>query len=500
MQRAFALAIDVAIVLMATLFALLLRDNFEPPPHRLPEAIPYLILTAVVSVPVFAMFGINRAIWRFAGPTDYWRLIGAMAAIVLGALVFAFIYNRLDGVSRSWPILQFMVGVLMLIGLRVLYRHRHAARRGPGKSAPLQVTDAVQSETVLVVGLSPLTEMYLLSIAEFAADRIRVAGLLGRTDRHVGRRIENVQVLGLPEDVDDVLKELETHGVLVDRIVVASDFATLPALAREALLKVSRSGAIELQILTDQLGLSEASSRSRPSDHNKPRRAALQQEDNRGDAEFLIPQDDASQLSQRGYWRVKRAFDVVLAALLIGMLAPIALAVAGAVALTIGRPVTFWQQRPGLGGRAFRLLKFRSMAPAYTSDGKLLADDDRTSKVGDLLRRTRLDELPQLLNIVFGDMSFVGPRPLLPRDQSEGHRARLLVRPGLTGWAQVIGGRTISADDKAALDVWYVRNASLRLDLEIMLRTVPIILFGERVSHETIKRTWDDLSARGIVR
>jgi len=97
-------------------------------------------------------------------------------------------------------------------------------------------------------------------------------------------------------------------------------------------------------------------------------------------------------------------------------------------------------------------------------------------------------------------MSFVGPRPLLPQDQSTAYRARLLVRPGLTGWAQAIGGRGISAEDKAALDVWYVRNASMALDTEIALRTVPVILFGERISIPLIERAWSDLRESGVLR
>jgi lipopolysaccharide/colanic/teichoic acid biosynthesis glycosyltransferase len=122
-----------------------------------------------------------------------------------------------------------------------------------------------------------------------------------------------------------------------------------------------------------------------------------------------------------------------------------------------------------------------------------LLDHERLSPVGELLRRTRLDELPQLFNILRGDMSFIGPRPLLPRDQDVSHRARLLVRPGLTGWAQVVGGRAISANDKAALDVWYVKHASLWLDFKVVLKTIPIVLFGETISRHQIESAWSDL-------
>ena len=104
------------------------------------------------------------------------------------------------------------------------------------------------------------------------------------------------------------------------------------------------------------------------------------------------------------------------------------------------------------------------------------------------------------MNILRGDMSFVGPRPLLPRDQPGDCPARLQVRPGLTGWAQVVGGRDISPEDKAALDVWYVRNASFFLDLQIAVRTVPVLLLGERVSAALIEHAWRDLNACGIAK
>ena len=145
------------------------------------------------------------------------------------------------------------------------------------------------------------------------------------------------------------------------------------------------------------------------------------------------------------------------------VLAPFMLFVAILAAIDVGLPVTFWEQRPSLNGRRFKLCKFYTMAATLDASGQRVPDDERTSGVGRFLRRTRLDELPQLFNILSGDMSFVGPRPLLPIDQPAAYAARLLVRPGLTGCAQVKDGREISAADKAALDVWYVRNASLAL-------------------------------------
>ncbi|MFY0610400.1 MAG: sugar transferase [Hyphomicrobiaceae bacterium] len=195
----------------------------------------------------------------------------------------------------------------------------------------------------------------------------------------------------------------------------------------------------------------------------------------------------------------RRCIDAIAALSLLVLLSPVLITTAALVRLFIGSPVAFWQQRPGRGGVPFRLYKFRTMRAPHDETGRLLSDEERTSPVGNFLRRFRLDELPQLFNILVGDMSFVGPRPLLPRDQAPSDCARLLVRPGLTGWAQVVGGRAVSADDKAALDVWYVKNASLLLDLQIAIRTVPMILFGESIHRSTITDVWHELRRDGIV-
>ncbi len=205
-------------------------------------------------------------------------------------------------------------------------------------------------------------------------------------------------------------------------------------------------------------------------------------------------------MAKRPYWAIKRTADSIAALFLILLLWPLMLLTIILLAVSLGTPVHFWQQRPGLAGRSFRLYKFRTMKAAHDLSGVKLSDEERVSQIGNVLRRLRLDELPQLFSILWGDMSFIGPRPLLPRDQSEAFRARLLVRPGLTGWAQVIGGRDISPEDKAALDVWYVRNASIALDIQILLRTVPVVLLGDRIRRSRIERAWRDLRDAGVLR
>lgn len=175
--------------------------------------------------------------------------------------------------------------------------------------------------------------------------------------------------------------------------------------------------------------------------------------------------------------------DRVLALLAAVALLPLAAATALVVALAMGRPLLFRQQRAGLGGRPFRLLKFRTMHPPRAGRHPLADDAARTSRAGAILRRTRLDELPQLLNVIRGDMAIVGPRPLLPETIAElGERGvrRGSVRPGLTGWAQTHGGPRLGEADKIALDLWYIDHRSLSLDLRILFLTLSVILFGDR--------------------
>jgi len=178
----------------------------------------------------------------------------------------------------------------------------------------------------------------------------------------------------------------------------------------------------------------------------------------------------------------KRLFDALAAAAALIVLAPVLAIIAILVAAKLGRPVLFRQQRSGLQGRPFRLAKFRSMTGAKDAEGRLLPDDVRLTAFGRQLRSTSLDELPSLWNVLKGEMSLVGPRPLhcsYDERYSPTQRRRLEVRPGLTGWAQVNGRNALSWSDKFALDVWYVDHQSFWLDLKIIVRTV-VAVFGAR--------------------
>nr|WP_205755310.1 sugar transferase [Azotobacter chroococcum] len=180
-------------------------------------------------------------------------------------------------------------------------------------------------------------------------------------------------------------------------------------------------------------------------------------------------------------------FDILVAATALLLLAPLLLVLAWLVRRRIGAPVLFRQLRPGLHGRPFELLKLRSMREALDERGRPLPDAERLTPFGRLLRASSLDELPELWNVLRGDMSLVGPRPLLmeylPLYTPEQAR-RHAVRPGITGWAQVNGRNALSWEEKFRLDVWYVDHRSFRLDLRILLLTLKRVLAREGINAE----------------
>ena len=191
---------------------------------------------------------------------------------------------------------------------------------------------------------------------------------------------------------------------------------------------------------------------------------------------------------------MKRIFDLVTIFFGLIILLPVIMLTALVLISKLGLPIFFQQSRPGLNGKIFKMLKFRTMTNDYDKNGRLLSDESRMTKLGKLLRSTSLDELPSLWNVLKGDMSLVGPRPLLVEylplysiQQARRHE----VKPGVTGWAQINGRNTISWDEKFNLDVWYVDNQSIWLDIKILWLTVRKVIAGNGINqanHATVER------------
>jgi lipopolysaccharide/colanic/teichoic acid biosynthesis glycosyltransferase len=191
---------------------------------------------------------------------------------------------------------------------------------------------------------------------------------------------------------------------------------------------------------------------------------------------------------------IKSFFDFLVSVVILALLLPVLIIVALIIKNRLGSPILFRQERPGLNGKYFQMIKFRTMLDSVDGNGNYLPDSERLTYFGSFLRSTSLDELPELWNVLKGDMSLVGPRPLLveylplySKDQSRRHE----VKPGITGWAQVNGRNAIGWDDKFKLDVWYVDNRSFWLDIKILFLTIKRVISRDGVSqsgHVTIEK------------
>jgi len=491
LRRITLISFDLLFVASATLIAVMLRGYFDTLSESLLALMPYSLISLCCASVIFFLGGVDRTPWRYSSVADHLQVIVLTVLAILLALVITFAFNRLAPVARSLPVLQGGLIVSILIVARGVARfwytrQIHISEKRRDNEQP--------HETVLIVGVNTITELFLLSVKEFAPQRLRVAGILAEESNMRGRAIQQKSVLGTVEELQEILQSLEVHGVAVDRIVVTTSADRLQPRSLDKLLEIEKSSDIVVQFLLDRLGI-EGVCQNKLIPSGLERNSAPRQTAVARMVGGVIDVDRTNQ-AEKSVILQKRIVDVCGAALLAFMLTPIALLVALAVALDVGFPLIFWQQRPGLYGRPFKLYKFRTMRAAHDKHLVRIPDDQRSSGVGQILRRTRLDELPQLYNVLIGDMSLIGPRPLLPCDQPPEYAARLLMRPGITGWAQVNGGRIISTFDKLILDIWYVQNASFVLDFAIVVRTMMMILFGDRINIDAIKQARNHLGSK----
>jgi FlaA1/EpsC-like NDP-sugar epimerase len=186
MHRLTLLVVDLVLLSLATAAALLLRDNLEVSPTRFRDLLPYLTITLAVGAGVLSVMGLNRAVWRLSAMPDYLRIMAAMVSTVILSVAIAFIGFRLDGIARSLPILQCILGTCLLVGSRVAARLHYTMRRRAETARPFSGYAAEGLENVLLVGLNPIAELYLEAAVQFPESRVRVVGLLGRGERHTG--------------------------------------------------------------------------------------------------------------------------------------------------------------------------------------------------------------------------------------------------------------------------------------------------------------------------
>lgn len=450
---------------------------------RLVDLAPYCFFAVTAAFISLPLCGTNRNLWSYTSFNDLQRLILAAVLIVLAATSATFALNRLEDLARTIPLLHLLLTISLMAALRAGARLRHNFITKP--RTDFRRGDIELNERVLIVGDNGLAELFIRAAQELSQGTIHVVGVLTTSDRYKGRRLQNVEILGKAEELAGILRRLDVHGVDITRITVAAPASRLSPEAQSALQDVEDATGVVVDYLSERLGFTQM----------RAEEAQSRLQEHTGVHRFPSLSDvSLGSEVRRRYWATKRIFDFVASLVLLVLAMPLMLVVAAAVMVDVGTPILFWQDRCGQFGRRLRIYKFRTMRSAYDADGTRIEEARRTSCAGRLLRKTRLDELPQLFHIMLGEMSFVGPRPLLSSEQSSTFAGRLAVRPGLTGWAQVNGGRLISVADKTAMDLYYIRNASFRLDFVIALKTIRMVLRGDRREDSLVAAARQDVA------
>jgi lipopolysaccharide/colanic/teichoic acid biosynthesis glycosyltransferase len=384
----------------------------------------------------------------------------AEAVLLAGLMTCAamFTMTRLDGIPRSMPLIH---GLLLAGGLIAA---RMAVRIVFSEADAAQDYHA-RRERIVLIGANRFAASFIHLLRAYAPQREPVIAVLDHNAAMVGRAIAGVQVLGAPDELDAIITEFAVHGVDTDRVVIAgeSDFLS-PAALRE-IERICQKRQIDLSFLPRMIGVTE---------WKAPEQAGK-----------VVARPQPGE-PVPAYFRFKRLIDVVASLGLIVLLSPLFLLAAFLVLLNVGTPILFWQERLGWKGRSFLIYKFRTLGAPFDSDGAPTFSGRQPSAIGRMLRATRLDEFPQLLNVLLGDMSLIGPRPLLPEDQPSNVSLRLSVRPGISGWAQINGAKLVSREEKEKLDEWYVRHASFLLDLRIAFATLRLMLGSRLSSREAV--------------
>jgi lipopolysaccharide/colanic/teichoic acid biosynthesis glycosyltransferase len=447
-------ALDACFALLSPLLALWVRDAPVLSAEYSYSLYPYWACCTIFSLLAFSIFRLKHKGLRYFSVDDIFDIAKSvvLAESLTAAVLFSF--TRLEGIPRSTLFIHALILATALVTARTIAHFEHAPKgtiRHPSKT-----------KYVVVIGSNYLSSAFIKWLETNEIEPKQVMAILDDRKEVMGQKISGVQVLGNPLRLKQTVEEFSVHGVKIDEVIVSNDEKRLAKPVLAELQIICRQREIELTFLPQ---LFHSTFRQVADPNNE--RAELQQ---------------APTFRISSYFEVKRVLDFVFALLFTVLLSPVFICVSVLVALDVGTPLVFWQRRLGQGGRGFQIYKFRTMQSPFDRLGETLPEKRRLSAIGHLLRKTGLDELPQLLNVLVGDMSLVGPRPLLPEDQPADPTTRLMVRPGITGWAQVNGGKQITNDEKGDLDEWYIRNVSPWLDLRILLLTCRYVFVRSRAN------------------
>jgi lipopolysaccharide/colanic/teichoic acid biosynthesis glycosyltransferase len=428
----------------------------------------YWLFSSGFALVAFVALRLQDGMTRYFSVREALDIAEAALFTELMTFVLLFTLTRLDGIPRSMPLTHGLLLATGLIAARMVVR--------VVLSEDKQALDYhSHRERVILIGANRFASSFVQLLEAYTPGHEPVIAILDEDAKMTGRAISGVQVLGAPHELDAIINEFAIHGVVTDRVVIAGDADFVSPAVLQEIRRVCKKRQVDLSFLPRMIGVAEQKLTD----------------------VVAISQPVRPSLARPPFFRLKRWIDVVGSLILIVLLFPILMIAGVLVLLEVGRPILFWQARLGWKGRSFLIYKFRTLPAPFDSAGNPTLEGRRPLAIGRFLRATRLDELPQLLNVLLGDMSLIGPRPLLPEDQPLNTSLRLSVRPGISGWAQVNGAKLVTKEEKEKLDEWYVRNASLRVDLQIVMMTIKVILKG-RVSSEEILADTEQVRSRNV--
>lgn len=466
-------AFDAVWAALAPLLALWLRDAYILSSDGALTAALYCTVAAGFSLFAFLAFRIRDQMASYFSVHDAIDIVKAVLVSELMILAVMFTFTRLQGIPRSTPLIHALLLMAGLIGARTLVRLFHS------KVMAASNQSRRATENIMFIGATQLSSMFIKILESYGPGQYKFLGVLDPRQQMRGRSIAGVRVIGGAQDLQPIVDEYAVHGIETNRLIVGGDQSFLAEPIRNEIKRFCAERGIRIDFVPELIGLNQVLTRPAENERRLPNRSSVHE----GTSEL------ASNVS--GYFRYKRPVDLFLASILIVLTMPAMLIVSLLALIDVGFPILFWQQRIGQRGNPFLIYKFRTLQVPFDEQGRQIPEAERMSWIGRLLRQSRLDELPQLLNVLVGDMSLIGPRPLLPDDQPENSTLRLLVRPGISGWAQINGGKSLDPDEKCSLDEWYIAHASVGLDFRIMLATAGILLRGRDTVSPRIVRTVD---------
>jgi len=465
---------DVFWAAASPLLALYFREAYILNSKYILLVLLYCGISLACSLIAFSAFRISDGISRYFSVHDAFNVVKAVVASGLMTGLILFTFTRLEGIPRSTPILQFLIlGVGLLTARTLMMLRDHDDEDAD------EASEHSSAEHIIVIGTNRLSSLYIKFLHAYAPTQRRIIAVLDHKQHLIGRAMCGVPVVASPQQLESVIEEFEVHGVRIDRVIIGGDENFLTEEILNHVRHICARRDLALDFLPNLIGLT---------DPPAPRHTIARQ----------VAYDHAT--AARPYFKFKRQIDFIIALSAILLFAPLLILTTLLILLDLGSPVLFWQQRIGRGHRNFFVYKFRTLRPPYDRFSKPVPEHERRSFIGRCLRNSRIDELPQLFNVLVGDMSLIGPRPLLPHDQPTDFGLRLTVRPGITGWAQINGGNLVTNNEKGALDDWYIRHASLWLDLRIAILTLRVLFTGERRSEQAVTEAYAVQQAANVDR